>query len=120
MDLQIISKLELFFSYCGTGGRRVEEDNIFLTGPFRCQLTVCENRAETQILLTLKIPCFRDDIFLRLLQSLFPESNFGVVSSVFLVNNCLTLSCLLPVELETEDWYRIFEYQKKFILSFLE
>lgn len=119
MDLLITNKLELLLTFCGVGGQHVERNNSFVTGPFNCQIEVIEIDSENILQLVLNLPCYYDDILLRVAQSVRPESIFGVVSNIFLVNNRLILSCLLPTELVVEDWYRIFEYQKSYLLSFL-
>lgn len=119
MDIQTIRKLELFLSFCGVGGINVKSNNYFSSEPFHCQVNTLEIQSNTELQLVLKLPCYSDDILIRVAQSARPESNFGVVSNIFLVNNRLTLCCLLPAELMVEDWYRIFEYQKHYLLSFL-
>lgn len=119
MDLQVISKLELFFSFCGIHKININSQNVFSIGSFICQLNVVSSDSDTELVLVLKMPLSRPDIALRVCQSMRPESIFGVVGSFFFVNNRLSFSCLLPKELGAEDWYRVFEYQRAYLSSLL-
>ncbi|EAW7983706.1 hypothetical protein AADB47_001862 [Salmonella enterica] len=119
LNLQMISKLELFFSFCGIHRINITSQNTFSVGSFIAQVNAVGIGAKIELVLILKINAPRPDIALRMCQSMRPESIFGVVGSFFFVNNRLSLSCLLPEELGAEDWYRIFEYQKDYMLSFL-
>ncbi|WP_253383416.1 hypothetical protein [unidentified bacterial endosymbiont] len=114
-----MSKLALFFSLCNIDGVNVSSQNRFTSGAFTVRINVIDNDAQSVVVLTLKTNAVQSDIALRLCQSMRPESIFGVVGSFFFVNNYLSFSCVFPDELSSDDWYRIFEYQKAYMLSFL-
>lgn len=119
MNLQMISKLEIFFSFCDMHNFSVGLQNTFSIDPFTLQINVIDDSMEDELVLTLKLYGLRSEIALRVCQTMRPECIFGVVGSFFFVNNHLSLSCILPNELDAEDWYRILKYQQAYMLSFL-
>ncbi|EAP1585532.1 hypothetical protein D6I00_20235 [Salmonella enterica] len=83
LNLQMISKLELFFSFCGIHRINITSQNTFSVGSFIAQVNAVDIGAKIELVLILKINAPRPDIALRMCQSMRPESIFGVVVSFF-------------------------------------
>lgn len=118
IDVQILSKIELFLSLLGLERTPTTLPITFRTELLSCNINTSGLGKEADVLLMLKIPCQNDLIYYRLVKNATAESNFGVVSHSYLVNNTITTTSILPAELSAEEWYRIFEYLKGYLLSF--